>query len=249
MKRRRNYYRVARAPEHILGQPGNLIVNFLDSSGTLAQSFDFSVYAQRPIMAAELAFAFRNHLTDKSSATRSGTFNPGVRNWFRFLDEHVRSDPQVESMAEVDTNIVNAFIAWLNRRPIGKGSRHASWSSLKQLIAWLQRHRSDLMHRELELPFNPFPRKNAEAQPRDTLSKAELAAVLAAARTDIDTSWRTFEEGREALARVDVRAIATDSDLGGLNLDDLGVLLAILTDHYGGLVPPTSVTLAKGTGL
>jgi len=249
MKRRRKDYRVARVPEHILGQPGNLIVNFLDSSGTLAQSFDFSVYAQRPIMAAELAFAFRNHLTDKSSATRSGTFNRGVRNWFRFLDEHERSDPLVESMVEVDTNIVNAFIAWLNRRPIGKGSRHASWSSLKQLIAWLQRHRSDLMHRELELPFNPFPRKNAEAQPRETLSKAELAAVLAAARTDIDTSWRTFEEGREALARVDVGAIATESDLGGLNLDDLGVLLAILTDHYGGLVPPTSVTLAKGTGL
>jgi hypothetical protein len=27
------------------------------------------------------------------------------------------------------------------------------------------------------------------------------------------------------------------------------VLLAILTNHYDGLVPPTSVTLAKGTGL
>jgi hypothetical protein len=249
MKRRRKDYRVTKPPERRLGQPGDLIVEFLDARGTLAQSFDFSVYAQRPIMAAELAFAFRNHLTDKSAATRRGIFNHGVRNWFRFLDAHARSSPAATTMAEVDTNTVNAFIAWLNRRPIGKGSRHAAWSSFKQLVAWLQRNRSDLVHRDVELPFNPFPRKNAEARPRETLSKSELAAVLAAARKDIDASWRTFEEGREALTCVDCQAIATETDLGQLNLDDLGVLLAILTDHYGGLVPPTSVTLAKGTGL
>src|SRR5215472_6400427 len=126
MKRRRKDYRVARVPEHILGQPGNLIVNFLDSSGTLAQTFDFSVYAQRPIMAAELAFAFRNHLTDKSETTRTSMFNRGVRDWFRFLDSHAPAGVAAASMAEVDTSTLNAFIAWLNRRPIGKGSRHVA---------------------------------------------------------------------------------------------------------------------------
>jgi hypothetical protein len=249
MRRPRKDYRVAKPLERLLGEPGNLIVNFLDANGALAQSFDFSVYAYRPVMAAELAFAFRNHLTDKSKATRSGTFNRGVRNWFRFLDVHARSGAAPVSMANVDINILNAFIAWLNRQPIGKGSRHAAWSSFKQLAGWLQRHRPDLVHSDLELPFNVFPRKNAEAQPRETLSKAELAAVLAAARTDIDASWRLFQEGREALTRVDRQAIAAETDLCQLNLDDLGVLLAILTGRYGGLVPPASVTLAKGTGL
>jgi hypothetical protein len=57
MRRRRKDYRVAKAPEHVLGQPGILIVNFPDTSGALAQSFDFSIHAQRPMMAAELAFA------------------------------------------------------------------------------------------------------------------------------------------------------------------------------------------------
>jgi hypothetical protein len=249
MRRPRKDYRVAKPLDCLLGEPGNLIVNFLDSSGALAQSFDFSIYAQRPIMAAELAFAFRNHLTDKSKATRSGTFNCGVRNWFRFLDVHARTGAAPVSMAEVDTNTLNAFIAWLNRRPLGKGSRHAAWSAFKQLGAWLQRHRPDLVHRDLELPFNAFPRKNAEAEPRETLSKAELAAVLAAARTDIDASWDLFQEGREALARVDCQAIAAETELCRLDLEDLGVLLAILTGRYGGLVPPASVTLAKGTGL
>jgi hypothetical protein len=249
VKRRRKDYRVTKPPECLLGQPGNLIVNFLGASEVLSQSFDFSGHAQRPIMAAELAFAFRNHLADKSEATRSGTFAYGVRQWFRFLDAHARSGCAVTSMAEVDTNTLNAFIAWLNRRPIAKGSRHMAWSSLKQLVAWLQRHRSDLMHGELELPVNPFPRRHAETQPREAFSKAELAAILAAAGADIDTSWRTFQEGREALARVDCQAIAAETDLGRLQLDDLGVLLAILTVRFGGLVPPKSVTLAKGTGL
>jgi hypothetical protein len=193
-------------------------------------------------MAAELAFAFRNQLADKSAATRRVTFVYGVRNWLRFLDAHARSGAGAASMSDVETGILNAFIVWLNRRPISKGSRHTIWSSFKQLVAWLQRHRPDLVHPELELPFNPFPRKNAEAKPREAFSKAELAAVLAATSTDIDTSWRMFQEGREALARVDCQAIAAATDLRHLKFDELGVLLAVLTDRFGGLVPPLSAT-------
>ena len=248
MRRQRKDYRVTKSPERLLGQPGDLIVKFLDASGALTQSFDFSVHASRPTMAAELAFAFRNHLADKSEATRSGTFKC-LRRWFRFLDAHARSGDAVASMAAVDISLINAFIAWLNRRLISKGTRHRAWSSFKQLVAWLQRHRSDLMHPELELPYNAFPRVKADAQPREAFSKAELAAVLAAARRDIDASWRTFQEGREALARVDCQAIATATDLRRLDLDDLGVLLAILAGRYGGLVPQESVTTAKGTRL
>ena len=177
MRRRLKDYRVTKPPERPLGQPGNVIINFLDATGALEQSFDFSVHASRPIMAAELAFAFRNHLADKSAATRRVTFVHGVRNWFRF-DAHARSGPTAASMADVDTSMLNAFIVWLNRRPIGKGTRQTIWSSFKQLVAWLQRHRSDLVHPELDLPFNPFPRTRAEAKPREALSKAELEAVL-----------------------------------------------------------------------
>jgi hypothetical protein len=249
MRPRYKDYRIAETPERLLGQPGNLIVNFLETSGARAQSFDFSIHAQRPMMAAELAFAFRNQLADKSAPTRRITFVYGVRNWFRFLDAHARSGFVAASMADVDNGILNAFIVWLNRRPISKGSRHTVWSSFKQLVAWLQRHRPDLVRPALELPFNQFPRKDAEAKAREALSKAEMEAVLAAARKDIDTSWRTFQEGREALAGVDCQAIPAETDFRRLNLDDLRVLLAILTGRYGGLVPPKRVTLAKGMRL
>jgi hypothetical protein len=249
MRRRRKNYRIAKPPECLLGKPGDLIVKFLNASGTAAQSFDFSVHAQRPRMAAEVAFAFRNHLTDKSQATRKQTFTRGVRLWFRFLDARAPSGAPATSMAEVDTSTANAFIAWLNEQPLAKGSRHRVWSSFKQLIAWLQRHRPELMDRDLELPFNPFPRKNDEARPREAYSKNELAAVLAAAHADINASWRTFQEGREALAHVDCRAIVAEPDLGRLDLDDLGVLLAILTGRFGGMLPPRRAMTANGKEL
>ena len=248
MSRRRKDYRVTKPPERLLGKPGDLIVKFLDPSGARGQCFDFSIHAQRPTMAAELAFAFRNHLADKSKTTRNETFTRGMRRWFQFLDAHV-PPRATASMAEVDTNTVHAFIAWLNGQLVTKGSRHKTWSSLKQLITWLQRHRPDLMDRDLELPFNPFPRKNDEARPREAYSKNELAAVLAAACADIDASWRTFREGREALARVDCRAIVAKPDLGRLDLDDLGVLLAILRDRFGGLLPSRRAITARGEEL
>src|SRR5215471_5951535 len=145
MRRRRKDYKVSTPSQRFLGQPGDLIVNFFDANGELKQSFDFSVHTNRPVMAAELAFAFRNQLADKSEATRSITFASGVRNWFRFLDAHAWARSAPILMDQIDTNTLNAFIGWLNRLPISKGSRHSIWSTFKQLVTWLQRHRSDLV--------------------------------------------------------------------------------------------------------
>ena len=71
--------------------------------------------------------------------------------------------------------------------------------------------------------------------------------MLRACRHDIEESWGTFEEGQAALTRVDRAAVAA-SELSQLDLDDLGVLLAVLLDRYDGLVPPQAVMLKPGTG-
>jgi len=44
----------------LIGKPGTLVVNMLDGDGKLERSFDFSAYAARPVMAAEIALAFRS---------------------------------------------------------------------------------------------------------------------------------------------------------------------------------------------
>ena len=233
MRKRRKDYRVEVGPEPLTGMPGSLLVNFLHDTGDLAQAFDFSAYSAPSRMAAEIALAFRHHHATSAASTRYNTFrNAGI--WFQFLDAHDRA---VASMKEVDEAVLRAFIAWLDRQLHSKGARYVVWSSVKQLFAWLLRHRPELMHPGLELPFNPFPRKNAEAKPREALEQSEIEAVLAAARADIEASWALFTEGERALASVDRAAIAREPDLGRLDLKDLGALLAVIIDRFEGLVP------------
>lgn len=197
MRRTHKDYRLDREPEPAPDpSPAGLVVTFPDPAGGEGQRFDFGVYAERPALAAETALAFRGHLADKSPATRQGAFASGVRSWFRFLASGSVPDREVRAMSDVDTRVLRAFIAWLDCRPLTPGSRHTTWFSFKQLVALLRRHRPDLTHPDLEIPFNAFPRKNAAAQPRAALSRGALEAVLRACRHDIEESWTAFHAGR-----------------------------------------------------
>ena len=75
-----------------------------------------------------------------------------------------------------------------------------------------------------------------------------MEEVLAAARRDIEASWATFATGQTLLSEIDRRR-AAERDLGKLDLDNIGVLLAIIVNRCGGVVPPDSINLHKGSGL
>jgi hypothetical protein len=235
--RQRKNYRLGPAPERLIGRPGALVVNMLNSDGSLEQSFDFSPYAARPVMAAEIALAFRRHYADKGTGTRTSAFHK-LRAWFSFLDAH--SVP-IAAMGEVGGDALRAYIAWLDRKPWGKGTRYTTWSALKQLVAWLKRHCSDRMQSDLEIPFNAFPRKNASTRPREALSRVEMEAVLAAARKDIEESWSTFQIGQSLLSKVDRTAVARERNLSHLDLGNLGVMLVVIVEHYAAGRPPVAV--------
>lgn len=244
MKRQRKDYRLNPSPVPLTGVPGSLVVNFLDSEGRPENKFDFSTFGTTPRVAAEIALAFRHHHAGHSPATREGAFH-ALRRWFVFLREE---NPKIASMRDVDTSVLRAYIAWMGRKPWTKTSRHGTWSVLKQMVRWLKRNRPELVASDLEIPFNAFPRKNAETRPREALSRSEMEAVLSAARKDIEAIWSTFQVGKALLSQVDRNAIARERDLSRLDLDDLGVMLAVIVEHYGGLVPPQNVTLERGTG-
>lgn len=245
MVRRQKDYRVAPSPEPLIGNPGALLVNVVDGDGQLECSFDFSIFAVRPEMAAEWALAFRHHYAVRQPANRASAYR-NVKLWFAFVAEH---DIEIAATRDVDTGVLNAFIAWLGARPWSKGTRYTVWSIIKQHMAWLKRNRPDLVHPDLEIPFNPFPRKNADARQREALSRDEMERVLAAARKDIEAGWALFEDGRIALARVDRAAVAAEPDLAKLDLDDLGVMLAVIDDRFGGVPPKVNEMLRKGADL
>jgi len=189
-------------------QPENLVVRFLTPAGTPAQSFDLSAHANRPRLAAELAFALRHHLADKSNGTRQ-TFQYNLSWWFKFLDEHDPTREVIRSACDVGTATLRAYFAWLDRQPLAVGSRDRAWSAVKQPLAWMRRHRPDLVQPELDLPANAFPRRNEQTRPRAALARTELDAVLSACRLDIEASWADFESGRAMLAAADRAVIAS----------------------------------------
>jgi integrase len=233
MPKRRKDYRVAAPPETLIGTPGSFVVNFLDDWGKVTQSFDFSGHTARPQMAAEIALAFRCHHAAAAPRTRAGVFCSTTA-WFRFLDSH---NQQIVAVSQVDEALLRMFITWLDRHLPSKGSSYTAWSGVKQLIVWLQRNRPHLTHPQLALPFNPFPRKNAESRPRHVLERSEVEAVLAAARSDIDSSWATFRQGERAIGAVPRAAIAAEPDLRRLDLYDLGTFLSVINDRWNGFIP------------
>jgi len=245
MARRQKEYRVAPSPEPLVGNPGALVVNIVGADGSLVWSFDFSAFAACPVLAAEWALAFRHHYADKSQVTRYNAFRR-LDLWFEFLAEHF--DTTVTSR-DIDTATLRAFIVSLEAKRWSKGTRYSNWSIIKQHLAWLQRNRPDLTHPELDIPFNPFPRKNAEARQREALSRPEMERVLAAARSDVEVAWALFREGQTALANVDRDAIAAEPHLGQLDLNELGVLLAVIEDRHASVPPKIAELVEKGAGL
>ena len=229
MAKRHKDYRVAPPVSSLLTEPGSFLVNMASPDGT-CETYDFAIYEARPQMAAELSIAFRHHLAACATATRVNVFR-AVTSWFTFLDAH---QSNVAAMRDVDGAVLRQFITWLENRFGTKGTRYVIWSGIKQLFSWLQRNRPLLVQADLELPFNAFPRKNKEARQREALSRTEMDAVLAAARSDIERSWATFTEGQGLIDEATTETTSAGCEIGS---SDLGNLLAVLVNRFGSLVP------------
>ena len=143
----------------------------------------------------------------------------------------------------MDGGTLRAFVAWLGGRPMVKGSRANIWAALKMPLAWLQRHRPDLVQPGFELPFNAFPHRRQGVRPRPALAREGIEAILAACRRDIDASWADFQRGRELLAAADAR-MASIGEPTTRDLSDLGVLLAVLAHRPAGLLRENGDLLA-----
>jgi len=235
--RGRKDYKLPPQPAHLfeVGRPEDLVLNFLGPTGALAQSVDLSEHRGRPRLMADLAFACRYHLADKSRGYRERVPRH-LCHFFESLDQHDPARAQVLSARDVDSGTLRAFVAWLDGRPLTKWSRAGVWTTLKVMLAWLQRHRPDLVQPGLELPLNPFPHRNHGVPPRPALARKEIEAVLAACRLDIDASWADFQCGRELIAAASAR-VDPMSDGAALDLSDLGVLLAVVAQRHCGLLP------------
>ena len=242
--RKRKDYKLPPQPARLSGvvRPEDLVLNFLGPTGALQQSIDLSRLKGRSCLVADLAFAFRYHLADKSRHTRSNV-RKHLGRFLQFLDQHDPARTLILSARDVDSGTLRSYVAWLGSGRMTKGSRAAVWVTLKLAMAWLQRHRPDLVQSGLEFPFNPFPRRHQGARHRPALAREVIEAVLEACRRDIEASWADFQRGRELIAVANARAAAVGEPTLR-DLSDLGVLLALLAQRHAGLLPEDGDLLA-----
>jgi len=235
--RKRKDYRLPSRPAYLseAGDPKNLVVNFLGPTGALVQTLDFSEHMGRPRLMADLAFALRHHLADKTPVYRQPVPRR-IAYFFRFLEQHDPAREAVLSTWDVSSATLRAYIAWFDAQPLSKASRSSLWTTLKVALAWLQRRRPDLVQPGLELPANAFPRRYADTRPLPALAREEIEAVLAACRVDIEASWADFQHGRALMAAA-AHKVDAAGEASVIDLRDLGVLLVVATRRYGGILP------------
>ncbi len=246
MRKQRKEYRLPPQPVPCSGVnvPNDLVVRFLDATGAPAGVLDLSAHSGRTRLAADLAHALRWHLADKCDAHRQGV-QYQLAYWFRFLDEEDPGRKSVVSARNVDRPLLLAYAYWLDRQPLAKSTRASLCSAIHTPLAWLKRNRPDLVQADLDLPRNLHPRKGSDARPRPALARAELDAVLAACRTDIEASWADFERGRALIAQCEP-VVANQVPLADLDLRDFGVVLALIARRHGGLIPRRPLPDAEG---
>lgn len=172
-----------------------------------------------------LAEAFWSHI----GVQREGSI---LTNWFHLktFDRFVRETRVVRGLADVNGDMVARYVEWLNAqcRPDGtpwtKSGMAGPYSAIRKLLQWTERCRPESIA-TITYPFNPFPWRNRDAEPRSKMPARELRAVLRACEADIA---RVRSERQAALANR-----SKDGDTPGT----LGWLLKYIEDQCGGIVP------------
>ena len=152
--------------------------------------------------------------------------------YIKTFDRFVRESGVLGGLADIHRDLLVRYIEWLNRqcrpdgRPWTKSSRAQAYTTLRTLLQWLERCRPGLIA-SIEYPFNPFPWRNRDSQPRSPIPARELRALLKACEADI-AQMRAM---RETVAKQ--RSAAEET------LDTLAGLLRHIDRHFGGIVPST----------
>lgn len=242
MRKQRKDYKLPPAVARLSGaaEPSDLVLHFplLDGSGSV-QTLDFTRHGGRPRLVAALALAVRHHFIDKRPISRC-RLPDYLATFVVFLDAEDPTRALVLSARDITGDLLLAYTTWLRAHFPSKATAACYWWALKVPLAWLMRCRPDLVRPDLQFPFNPFPRRNADARSHARLSREEVEAVLTACRSEIEASWADFERGQTLLKeQVDADEACALLPAARLVRPDagLGQLLATLVRDFGGLVP------------
>lgn len=149
----------------------------------------------------------------------------------------------LNSLADLDDALLAHYIEWLNGQvrangqPWRKGTRSATYTTLRKLLQWIQRCRPGLID-SLHYPSNPFPWRNRDTQHHRRLSPDALRAILDACQQDI-------AEQRAERERIH-REIDATRARAGEEERTLAALLIRIDRDFEGVLPANRELLRRG---
>jgi integrase len=178
------------------------LVEFRDAWGERIQIFDPQQLVELPgDLGALLVDAFREHYSDLAITTRYVAWM-ALRRFARF----VAQDGLIGSANDLDSGAVGRYVLWLRaadgsgRKPAAsRGTSATAFDVLRPLLHWCQRNRPGALPADLDIPYNPFPTKRSDQEPRRRLSSDQLRAILRACYEEIDEVWDRFQYGQEII--------------------------------------------------
>ena len=200
-------FTVCPAPETPARHPVPAVVEFRNAWGEPVQIFDPQQLAELPgNLHALLVDAFREHYADLAVTTRYVAWL-ALRRFARF----VAQDGLIGSAGDLDSGAVGRYVLWLRaaegcgRKPAApRSTGTTAFDVLRPLLYWCQRNRPGVLPADLDIPYNPFPAKRSEQEPRRRLSPDQLKTILRACYEEIDEVWGRFQFGQEIIRLPDL---------------------------------------------
>lgn len=196
----RRFAVAATQSESTVSQLSTNAINFLDAWGKPEQWFDLDQLIGLPADLRELlAGAFREHCAGQRPATRRTTWG-AVRRFARF----VADDAMIRQAGDVDTAAIGRYVLWLRKEGASRAVRGAhaiAFDLLRPLLLWCRRNRPGSLPADLDIPWNAFPGRRANQQPRRRLPADQIKAILRACYEEIDEAWARFQHGQEVVRR------------------------------------------------
>jgi len=170
--------------------------------------FDFSPFQKSDL--SMLAEDFRDAVWSLRHKVQGNTLHSyltsGMKPFWIFLEEQKAIGISIRSLADITSETIHGFIAWLSLQITAKGknkgnlwkhsAKKSAYDRIKTLLQNRKKYTPDKIDPKLEFPKNPFPNTNIVTQPREAYTDAEMARILSAINTDLKV---TDEHGHEVL--------------------------------------------------
>lgn len=189
--------------------PGWLITINCEHHGNI--ELDFTPYCRygREELAGQMRDAFWSLRKQIVGYTLQTYETGGLKRFWKFLDEMYEAGESITHLHQIDRNLIDRYLLWLEIQIVSVGKnkgkqlslsgRMATYASLKTLLTNRLNNVPELTNPNLAFPRNPFPNSRQQIPKREPYSQAEQKSIIGALNKDLRSIHETNADGLSEL--------------------------------------------------